>query len=155
VARTYAHRHGPGPLPTESAELAADLAEPHNQDGPWQGPFRVGWPDRVLARYARAACQRLDALALTHLDFAPRLRRLPVCSSYDRRGVVEWRAPPPDDLPRREEAARRLAGVQPDYEEVDRADLADMMSETYDAPLVLTSTGPTAHHVKLTGRPPW
>nr|WP_156371134.1 adenylosuccinate synthetase [Nocardia arizonensis] len=66
VTRTYATRHGAGPFPTEDAAL--EIAEPHNVDGPYQGPFRVGHADPILLRYAVAACGGIDGLALTHLD---------------------------------------------------------------------------------------
>jgi len=155
VARVYAHRHGPGPLPTESAELRADLAEPHNVDGPWQGPFRAGWPDLVLVRYARRACGHLDALALTHLDVTTARPRWPVCSSYQAGRVVEWRAVPSDELHVREESTRRLARMPPDYRDLDGADLPQAISEACAAPVVLTSNGPTARHVNLLSRAPW
>ena len=155
VARAYAHRHGPGPLPTESAQLRADLAEPHNVDGPWQGPFRAGWPDLVLARYARRACGHVDALALTHLDVTKARPRWPVCASYEAGRVVEWQAVSPDELHVREEATRRIARMQPDYRDVDGADLPQAISEAYAAPVVLTSRGPTARHVELVSRAPW
>ena len=39
VLRAYAHRHGPGPLP--SADPAMSLPEVHNVWNRWQGDFRV------------------------------------------------------------------------------------------------------------------
>jgi adenylosuccinate synthase len=155
VARAYAHRHGPGPLPTESAQLRADLAEPHNVDGPWQGPFRAGWPDLVLARYARRACGHVDALALTHIDVTAGRPRWPVCSSYEAGRVVDWQAVAPDELQAREESTRRLARIQPDYRDLDGAELPHALSEAYASPVVLTSSGPTARHVELAGGAPW
>jgi adenylosuccinate synthase len=85
VLRTYCVRHGPGPMPTEAPELASSLPEPHNPSGPWQGAFRVGWPDLVLTRYALAV-SRADALALTHLDALQRVERWQVCRAYRGRG---------------------------------------------------------------------
>lgn len=66
VLRTYGTRHGAGPFPTEDATLSyAD----HNRAGPWQGRFRFGHFDAVLARYAvRIAGPSVDWLAMTHLD---------------------------------------------------------------------------------------
>lgn len=78
VLRAYATRHGEGPFPTEDPTLT--LPEPHNGAEGWQGRFRVGAFDAVLARYALACCGGVDALALTHLD---RLAaRWPVCAAY-------------------------------------------------------------------------
>ncbi|MCP3097470.1 adenylosuccinate synthetase [Myxococcus sp. K15C18031901] len=80
VLRTYATRHGEGPLPTEEPALAPSVPEPHNDAGGWQGSFRVGHFDAVLARYALEVCGGVDTLALTHLD---RLAsRWPVSNSY-------------------------------------------------------------------------
>lgn len=67
VLRAYHTRHGAGPFPTEDAGLEPGLPEMHNGQGPWQGAFRVGLFDAVLARYALAVCP-VDSLALTHLD---------------------------------------------------------------------------------------
>lgn len=80
VLRTYATRHGEGPLPTEDSSLRAAWHEPHNGGG-WQGAFRVGCFDAVLARYALTVCGGVDALALTHCDrLTPRWM---VCNTYD------------------------------------------------------------------------
>lgn len=63
VLRAYATRHGAGPLPTEDAHLTTQLPDPHNGSGPWQGPFRVGYFDAVLARYALAVVAHAQAAA--------------------------------------------------------------------------------------------
>jgi adenylosuccinate synthase len=68
VTRTSTTRHGAGPLPTEDASLRARLPEPHNGDGGYQGPWRVGHLDAVLLRHAIRACGGIDGLAVTHLD---------------------------------------------------------------------------------------
>jgi adenylosuccinate synthase len=148
VVRIYAHRHGPGPLPTESAELTAALDEPHNGDGPWQGRFRVGWPDLVMARYARAACGGIDALALTHLDapFGPLRAR--IAPSYEQGRVVEWPAHAPDDLAGRAAATARLAQARPDLVEVEAREAEEALAHAYGAPVALRSTGPTTRHVE-------
>lgn len=79
VLRTYATRHGPGPLPTERA---MNLPEPHNAHGPWQGAFRWGDLDLALLRYAIDACRGVDALAITHLDALARLPEWRVCTAH-------------------------------------------------------------------------
>ncbi len=86
VLRTYAVRHGPGPLPTETDALAAVVSE-HNRPGEWQGPVRYGWFDAVLARYALEVAGGVDALALTHLDVLPRLERWNYCPAYRLEGT--------------------------------------------------------------------
>jgi adenylosuccinate synthase len=148
VLRPYAHRHGPGPLPTESAELGAALEEPHNGDGAWQGRFRVGWPDLVLARYASAVCGGVDALALTHVDDLARRADWRVAVSYDGRRVVDWAMTPPADLARRARATDRLAAARPDYQGASAADVEDALAAACAAPVRLRSRGPTAAHVE-------
>src|SRR5262249_44185801 len=81
VLRTYLVRHGHGPMPTEDAALRV-LPELHNEDGPWQGAVRRGWPDALLARYAAGVCQGVDRLALTHMDALARLPAWQVCRRY-------------------------------------------------------------------------
>jgi adenylosuccinate synthase len=81
VMRSYAVRHGPGPLPTETDSLTSVVAE-HNTYNEWQGPVRYGWFDAVLARYALGITGRLDALAVTHLDVLPRLKVWKYCPGY-------------------------------------------------------------------------
>jgi adenylosuccinate synthase len=68
ILRAYHTRHGAGPFPTESDELARRLQEPDNPENPWQGAFRVGSFDFVLADYALRCEPRIDGFALTHLD---------------------------------------------------------------------------------------
>jgi adenylosuccinate synthase len=67
VLRSYAVRHGPGPLPTETGELASAVSE-HNTEGEWQGPVRYGWFDAVLAQYALDAVGGVDRMVITHMD---------------------------------------------------------------------------------------
>jgi adenylosuccinate synthase len=148
VARVYAHRHGPGPLPTASTELGAGLEEPHNVDGAWQGRFRVGWPDLVLARYASAVCGGVDALALTHVDHLPRRSDWRLAVSYDGRRVVDWAMTPPSDLPQRARATERLGTARPDYRPVRADEIEDALAAAYAAPVRLRSSGPTAAHVE-------
>ncbi len=146
VTRTYAHRHGPGPFPTEGT-LA--LGEPHNRDDGWQGRFRVGALDGVLLRYAVAVCGGVDGLVVTHLD---RLERGPVCDGYladvpvglatgAGGRVRELVAGPPEDLGHRERLGRWLTGVRVALRE---ADLVSFVEGATEAPVWLESRGPTA-----------
>jgi adenylosuccinate synthase len=156
VVRAYAHRHGPGPLPTESPELAGALVERHNGDHPWQGPFRVGWPDLVLARYARDACRGVDGIAVTHLDAVARSPRWRAAIAYDGGRTTEWPAAPPADLDRRAGQARALARVAPQYVDVVDASpearvrwIESAFGDAYGAPVLLYSYGPTSHDVRI------
>jgi adenylosuccinate synthase len=151
VARIYAHRHGPGPLPTESAELAASLDEPHNLRGPWQGPFRVGWPDLVLARYAFAATGGIDGLALTHLDGLQRVTDWRLADSYEDGRIIALPLDPPNDFSRREESTRKQMEARPRLVQVRSAAIEEALRSAYGAPVVLRSTGPTHCDVKAAG----
>ena len=78
VMRAFAVRHGPGPLPTESAALAAKLAqEPaladDNASGEWQGPVRYGHWDAGLIAYGLRVLGGVDVLVTTWMDVLPRL----------------------------------------------------------------------------------
>jgi len=81
VTRSYAVRHGAGPLPTETDGLAS-LVREHNQHNDWQGDVRYGWFDAVLARYALRVTGGVDTLAVTHMDLLPRLETWKYCQGY-------------------------------------------------------------------------
>lgn len=81
VSRCYSVRHGPGPLPTETQELDGIITE-HNQMSAWQGSIRYGWFDQVLFDYALKAVDRVDMLAVTHLDILPKLNHWKICRHY-------------------------------------------------------------------------
>ncbi len=157
VLRTYATRHGPGPFPTEAPEIDAALEEPHNDAGPWQGAFRRGWLDLVLARYAVDACGGLDGIALTHLDAIPRLARWRVCTSYrlttpaphlflpSARGeAVALRPGAARDLAHTAALGQALGSVVPLYEDHTAESLPRCVEEQLGAPVLLRSSGPTA-----------
>jgi adenylosuccinate synthase len=78
VTRTYLTRHGSGPFPTEDPD--ARVVD-HNTKGEWQGAFRVGFYDFVLARYAREVLGGMDEVALNHLDHICGPQK--VCLRYD------------------------------------------------------------------------
>jgi len=105
VMRSYATRHGPGPLPTET-NLRFD--EPHNPTGPWQGAFRTGFCDAVLARYALEACGA-DEIALTHVDRITDPWKL--ATKYDFPVALG----PLHDLAYTEDLGRRIARARPEY----------------------------------------
>lgn len=162
VLRTYATRHGPGPFPTETPELAPHLPEPHNADGPWQGAFRVGWLDGVLLKYAIEVCGGVDGLALTHVDALARLPSWRMACAYlgeihrkvaglevgDRERVTAIRAGGARDLEHMGAVAVALRDVEPIYEECARSAgserFVSFVEDTLGARVVLTSSGPTA-----------
>ena len=145
VLRTYMTRHGPGPFPTE--ERALDFPEPPNPTGEWQGAFRLGWLDAVLARYAIAACGGVDSLALTHCDrFRPGFR---MARAYD--DFVPALGPA-RDLAHQESLGARVARARPRYESFDTLDdFVRALEEHLGARVALASHGPTASAKTLTG----
>lgn len=88
VLRTYLTRHGEGPFPTENDVLRGVLPEEHNVSAGWQGLFRVGEPDLVLARYALRVSGGVDALALTHVDRIDAVRRMAVGYEIPRNEAI-------------------------------------------------------------------
>ena len=139
VLRSYATRHGAGPFPTEDSSL--QLQEPDNVYGPWQGAFRLGWADAVLARYALACCGGVDGLALTHLDRVGQGWRF--CSGYSGGDL----APGPfQDLDYQAGLTRRLFDVKPVYEPVE--DFVPQFAEALGVPVWFESHGPAAGQKK-------
>ncbi|GAA1557143.1 adenylosuccinate synthase [Actinomadura kijaniata] len=136
VVRTYATRHGPGPFVTEDPALTADLPDPHNGTGPWQGVFRVGHLDAVALRYALEVTGGVDALAVTHLDVAEARDDLRVCRAYDVGGEHVTRLAP-GDLDHQAALAGRLLAARPVYEPF------TCVEDVVDAPVALRSFGPT------------
>ena len=125
-----------------------------DRSGGWQGAFRVGWPDRVLARYAVERCGGLDGLAITHLDRWARLPDPRVAIAYqalpadlaihDRRGrAIGLRA---GDLAHQERLGRALAGAIPVYEPStsDAEVLLSGWESDLGVPVTVASSGPTA-----------
>ena len=69
--RAYYTRHGSGPFPTEDSDL--DLPELHNDNDGFQGRFRLGHFDFKLAKRAVDIVGGVDSLAISHMDYLPRL----------------------------------------------------------------------------------
>ncbi len=142
VLRAYHTRHGAGPLPTEDPALTAALPDADNADHPWQGAFRVGWFDAVLARYALACVGGVDRLVVTCLDRladhpAPRL-----CDAYalgDRRLTDLAPASDPAD---RDALTASLRAVRPLLSPA--PDLLAAIAQALGRPVDLASYGPTA-----------
>lgn len=170
VLRAYFVRHGPGPFPTEDATLSATLPDIENVTGPWQGAFRVGYFDEVLARYAMTACGGIDSLAITHLDKLPNLITPHVCSMYridqeqlerDERGLADYavlddtniflvndlqRKTELTDLSYQEALTQLVSNATPVYRQAATMpdEYLDDLSSSLDVPITITSSGRTA-----------
>lgn len=70
--RTYATRHGAGPLPGEGL-LPFNPPEPHNSDDSAAGSFRTALHEPPILRWA-INVTGVDALAVSHLDVFPCLQ---------------------------------------------------------------------------------
>jgi adenylosuccinate synthase len=140
VTRTYATRHGAGPLVSEDRSLDESLPEPHNASDGAQGKFRRGVIDFVMLRYASRACKGVDALAVTHLD------RLPVLPA---RAVKAYQLP--DGSVTRQITADTtcLGRVQPIFDAfgTDEAAFIQQLQQSIDVPVRFVSRGPTGRDV--------
>jgi adenylosuccinate synthase len=147
VLRSYAVRHGPGPLPTEAGEVTARTQEPHNQTGSWQQRVRKGWLDMVLLDYALRACGGVDCLAVTHLDALRALPDFQYCHAYSGIGSL----PLPGNLAEQAALTARLAAAQPSYRTLSpRASpdaLREIIAQYSAAPVRFTGYGPRANDV--------
>ncbi len=152
VARTYAHRHGPGPLPTESDEVARIAPEPHNPRGDWQGKFRRGWTDLVLARYARRVVGELDGIALTHLDAIANSDRWKICRSYEKLGAD---LAPGENLAAQETLTRALEKAKPIFEDLSGSKkdrertCVDALENAFSAKAVIESSGSAPQNLRV------
>lgn len=147
LTRSYATRHGAGPLPTENrgmAGLVNDLGNPAND---WQGGFRCGPLDMVLLRYAAERVGHLDGIVVNCLDHHLGTHR--ICERYN--GVARLPDGPLMSLAHQESLGRLLAKAEPVYRAMDKSELVEFLSEEI-APVVMTSDGPT--HENRTQRIP-
>ncbi len=156
VLRAYGHRHGPGPFPTEDPALAPLLADPYNAANRWQGPFRVGWFDALLGRYALGLAPAVDALALTGLDRLASLPSTRLCEAYscsatdlahddlvarDGERITALRAPSGLEFGLR--LGRVLASCRPaEWKTFAPTGAVEAIEQALRTPIALVSTGP-------------
>lgn len=165
VLRSYAVRHGPGPLPTETDALTSVVSE-HNKFGEWQGPVRYGWFDAVLARYALKITGGIDFFALTHLDMLSRLETWNYSVGYQAyqaldntlldldlsNGVLtNFRVPRSLSLAQREQMTHALSTITPVLEtcQADDRKVIQKIAELIGQPVDIISRGPSAKNVQL------
>jgi adenylosuccinate synthase len=165
VLRSYAVRHGPGPLPTETDAFAASVHE-HNQSNDWQGAVRYGWFDAVLARYALAVTGGVDALTVTHLDLLSHLKTWQYCPAHTGwRGfddpsvetnsaagaLTDFRLPPSLPLAQRAAFTQALSALTPRLESCapDEATVLQKIASLLGQPVNIVSRGLTAEHVQI------
>jgi adenylosuccinate synthase len=118
LLRAYGTRHGAGPFPTEDSSL--NVVPCLNQLNEWQGQFRTGWFDAVLARYALECVGDVDTLVITNFDRIVSEQTLQIAVRYGR--VSDSRffrdgqmIPFTGGLQELAERTTMLAEVEPDY----------------------------------------
>lgn len=165
MTRSYAVRHGPGPLPSETDALKSAVSE-HNKFNEWQGAVRYGWFDAVLTRYAMDVAGKLDVLAVTHLDVLSHLKTLSYCTGYKgpftcdnslvdsdvSNGILTgFRLARLLSLAQREQFTRALFKVSPVFEACDTGEdkVLQKIESFIRQPVGIISTGPSAGDVKI------
>ncbi|MGD9896435.1 MAG: adenylosuccinate synthase [Candidatus Methylacidiphilaceae bacterium] len=148
--KAYTTRVGAGPMPVESAELAALLHQNGREFGATTGRARrCGWFDGVLSRYS-CLINGFDELAVTNLDGLDALSTIPVCIAYEWRG--RRISHPPTSVEQWQECVpvyKEFQGWRQPTSEVrsfaDLPDLAkeylDVLSELTGSPVRLVSVG--------------
>jgi len=163
VMRSYAVRHGPGPLPTETDSLSPAIRE-HNETNAWQGNVRYGWFDPILARYALGVTGGVDLLAVTHLDILAGQQAWKYCAGYQgypqspqtpivptiADGVLtDFRIPPDLGLAERAAFTQALSSVTPVFKDCE-ANAERVIGEIellLGQPVGIVSYGPRARDV--------
>ncbi|GAB06789.1 adenylosuccinate synthetase [Gordonia amarae] len=140
LTRSYATRHGAGPMPTEDRSL--DLPDVHNREGRYQGAWRTGHLDLPALRYAIAAAGGVDGIGVSHLD-AVGTRELLVADSWS--GIPDP-LPLPSGTGVGELAAltARASAAEPDYRDLPGTPdgVLDLITSATGCPVVLAAAGP-------------
>jgi adenylosuccinate synthase len=147
VVRTYATRHGAGPLVTEDESFSERIPEPHNTGYEWAGGMRFGHFDAVATRYALEVTGGVDELAITHLDDLPRLGGPRICHAYEIGGRIVDHLPIPAhpvDLAAQAQLTRHLFDAQPRYEDLAEEDMPAAIGARLGVPVSLRLSGPTS-----------
>ena len=165
VMRSYAARHGPGPLPTETDVLTSVVSE-HNKYNEWQGIVRYGWFNSVLARYALSVTGRINSLVVTHLDVLSNLKTWKYCTGYKGKysfddafietdvfnGVLaNFHLPRFLPLAKRAQFTQLLSSVNPVFETCDADDgkVIRKIESLIGQPIGIISSGPRAKNVQI------
>jgi adenylosuccinate synthase len=149
ILRAYMTRHGPGPLVTENKRLTDFLPDTHNTFGEWQGDFRVGMPDLVMARYAIEANRGIDELAITNIDRWAAVTNKELCIAYDlpdwpfATRIVARPGGAKRTIEKQETLTQSLLDTEPVYASVNE-DYLNVLSAALHVPITIRSYGPTA-----------
>jgi adenylosuccinate synthase len=134
VTRTYGTRHGAGPFPGENPNL--HIKELHNSDDGFAGYFRRGYLHLPLLKISASFLVKIDGLAVSHTDCAPRyyigeddaFDDCPVVCQEDQRVFC-----------------RCALTSNPDLDDVPDC-FPEFIADSLGVPLCMTSSGPTYQH---------
>lgn len=140
ITRTFATRHGDGPLPSYCAELSKQLSDPNNPTNTWQGKMRFGNYDFVTAAYAAKKLGKLDWLFVTHCDFLSSARKLKVCIGYETTNYHQMHVIPLDKTGRTNRL--EIVNAKPANISIDSHLLKENISALFGAKIVCSSFGP-------------
>jgi adenylosuccinate synthase len=136
LTRTYATRHGAGPLPTYDADLTTRLRDAGNPYNRWQGNLRCGWLDLPLLRYAAAVAGPLDGLVVNHVDQICE-EEYKMCEAYRTPGPSPAAVP---SLSWQGRLGEQLRNVEPILSGATLEMILESLSAL--APVLVTSRGP-------------
>jgi adenylosuccinate synthase len=136
LTRTYATRHGAGPLPTYDADLTTRLRDAGNPYNRWQGNLRCGWLDLPLLRYAAAVAGPLDGLVVNHVDQICE-EEYKMCEAYRTPGPSPAAVP---SLSWQGRLGEQLRNVEPILSGATLEMILESLSAL--APVLVTSQGP-------------
>lgn len=144
VTRTYATRHGNGPLVTHEPHLNDLLPELHNTNGEWQGEFRRGYLDLVLLNYCIQVNGGITYLAVTHADCLEKRDVWPICTDYYD-GNELWFPFFCNNNRNNEKVTERLFKSKPVYKWITKERIIPFISEYLETPVILESFGPKSN----------
>lgn len=152
ILRAYATRHGAGPFPTEDQELTTRIPDLHNGVGDWQGSFRVGHLDTVLARYALKVVGGVDSLALTNLDRLPSVAKIAHAYDIERVRLSDLSHKTElADLAHQERLTKELEECMPVYTAYAKEQTVEAVEALLQTPVGVTSHGPSALEKRIRG----
>lgn len=149
--RTFATRHGVGPLPTESTELSNILNDKYNLTNPWQDNFRFGWLDLNLLRYSLQVDGNINSLSVTHIDELKKLDKWKVCHYYEDTEGKKWTLnklnnPAIEDM---EIITKKLLNSRPIYEEYDKDEVLSLVEWELERKIKVKSFGAKCNEKEL------
>ncbi len=146
VTRTYATRHGAGPLVTEDNSLNSILSDKYNITNPWQDNFRFGWLDLNLLKYAIEVDGNIDSIAVSHIDELEKLDKWKVCFYYqdkDNKNLM-WELAKIENtnINLQENLTKQILDSRPIYLEYSKDSILPLIEKTLGKKIKLKSFGP-------------